>query len=380
MLAGREKGTPNGTPTTSRRRFLAGVGSASGAAALGFPAVARGQLTPVALRWQSTWPAKDLMHELALDFAAKVNDMAGGELKIDVLPAGAMVPASELLDAVSKGALDGGHGMLSRHIDKEAAFLLWGSGPAFSMDAKTMLAWHRYGGGKEFLARIYESIGANVVSFLYAPMPTQPLGWFKKPVAKLADLADLRFRVMGVRTDFLVGAGPVDPISPKDFFREMNEGLFDVAGARNSTTDLLLGLPDAFKVCMLQSYHRNAEQLEILFNKTKFAALPPKLRAIIENAVDAASTEAEHKMLDRNSKAYIELQRAYQVKFYKTTDAVLNKQLEVFDQMAEGVASANPLFREIMLSQKAFANRTMKWQSDHVVSTRMAISHYFARK
>ena len=81
------------------------------------------------MRLQSTWPAKDIFHEYALDFAKKVNDMTGGDLKIEVLPAGAVVPAFGLLEAVSKGTLDGGHGVLVYHYGKQTALALWGSGP-----------------------------------------------------------------------------------------------------------------------------------------------------------------------------------------------------------------------------------------------------------
>ena len=91
---------------------------------------------PISMRWQSTWPSKDIFHEYALDFAKKVNDMTGGDLKIEVLPAGAVVPAFGLLDAVSKGTLDGGHGVLVYHYGKQNALALWGSGPAFGMDAQ----------------------------------------------------------------------------------------------------------------------------------------------------------------------------------------------------------------------------------------------------
>ena len=83
------------------------------------------------MRWQSTWPSKDIFHEYALDYAKKVNDMTGGDLKIEVLPAGAVVPAFGLLDAVSKGVLDGGHGVLVYHYGKQTALALWGSGPGF---------------------------------------------------------------------------------------------------------------------------------------------------------------------------------------------------------------------------------------------------------
>ncbi|MET0852689.1 MAG: twin-arginine translocation signal domain-containing protein, partial [Candidatus Rokuibacteriota bacterium] len=157
-----------------RRKFLKGAAVAAGAAALGFPNVLKAQ-GPINMRWQSTWAQKDIIHEYALDFAKRINDMTGGDLKIEVLPAGAVVPAFGLLDAVSKGTLDGGHGVLVYHYGKQTALALWGSGPAYGMDANMLLSWHKYGGGKELLNKLYASIGANVVSFPYGPIPTQPL-------------------------------------------------------------------------------------------------------------------------------------------------------------------------------------------------------------
>ena len=150
------------------------------------------------LRFQSTWPAKDIFHEYAQDFAKKVNDMAGARLKIEVLPAGAVVPAFQLLEAVSKGTLDGGHGVIAYHYGKNSALALWGSGPAFGMDPNMVLAWHNYGGGKALVEEIYKSLNMDVVTYLYGPMPTQPLGWFKKPVAKAADMKGLKFRTVGL--------------------------------------------------------------------------------------------------------------------------------------------------------------------------------------
>src|ERR1700752_2452284 len=166
---------------TSRRKFLQGAGVAAAGAAVLAPNIVKAQGV-TSMRWQSTWPSKDIFHEYALDYAKKVNDMTGGDLKIEGLPAGGGGPAFGLLDAVSKGVLDGGHGVLVYHYGKQTALALWGSGPGFAMDANMLLAWHRYGGGKELLAKLYESIGANVVSFPYGPMPTQPFGWFKKPI------------------------------------------------------------------------------------------------------------------------------------------------------------------------------------------------------
>jgi TRAP-type mannitol/chloroaromatic compound transport system substrate-binding protein len=362
----------------TRRKFMATAGAATGAAALGFPAIVKAQTT--SLRFQSTWPAKDIFHEYANDFAKKVNDMTGGELKIEVLPAGAVVPAFGLLDAVSKGTLDGGHGVLAYHYGKNNALALWGSGPAFGMDANMLLAWHKYGGGKELLNKLYEKVGASVYSYLYGPMPTQPLGWFKKPIAKVEDIKGLKYRTVGISIDVFTKMGAsVNALPGGEIIPAMDRGLLDAAEFNNASSDRLLGFPDVSKVCMLQSFHQNAEQFEIMFNKAKLDALAPKLKAIIDNAVEAASAEMSWKAVDRYSKDYSEMAAKQGVKFYKTPDAILQQQLKVYDDVVKE-KSSDPLFAEIVASQKTFAERAVRWDMDVNANRRMAFNHYFGKK
>jgi len=367
-------------PSATRRKFLTGAAAATtGAAITAFPMIAKAQ-GPISMRWQSTWPAKDIFHEYALDFAKKVNDMTGGDLRIEVLPAGAVVPAFGLLDAISKGTLDGGHGVLVYHYGKQNALALWGSGPAYGMDANTLLSWHKYGGGKELLRKLYNSIGANVVSFPYGPMPTQPLGWFKKPITKVEDFKGLKFRTVGISIDVFTGLGAaVNALPGGEIVPAMDRGLLDAAEFNNASSDRLLGFPDVSKVCMLQSYHQNAEQFEISFNKTKYDALPAKMQAIIENAVEAASADMSWKAIHRYSQDYIEMQQKQNVRFYKTPDSVLARQLVVYDQAA-AKRKDNAIFREVEESQKSFAARSVRWFLDTQVSSRMAYNHYFAPK
>src|SRR5919198_2695255 len=367
---------------SSRRDFLrkAAVGAAGVAVATAPKKAEAQQQGPVTLRFQSTWPTKDIFHEYALDYAKKVNEMTGGRLKIEVLPAGAVVKAFDLIDAVSKGTLDGGHGVLVYHYGKQTALALWGSGPAYGMDANMLLSWHKYGGGKQLLQKLYQSVGANVMSFPYGPMFTQPLGWYKKPITKVDDFKGLKFRTVGISIDVFQGLGAaVNALPGAEIVPAMDRGLLDAAEFNNATSDRLLGFPDVSKVCMLQSFHQNAEQFEILFNKTKYEALPDKIKAIIANAVDAASADMSWKSIDRYSKDYIELQTKDKVRFYKTPDSVLQKQLEIYDAVADKKSSDNPLFKEIIESQKAFAARAVKWDLDTNVSRRMAYNHYFGR-
>ncbi len=365
----------------SRRNFLTGAAvAAAGAATLGFPSILKAQ-GPISMRWQSTWPTKDIFHEFALDFAKKINDMTGGDLRIEVLPAGSVVPAFGVLDAVSKGTLDGAHGVIVYHYGKQNALALWGSGPAYAMDGNMLLSWHKYGGGKELLAKLYASIGANVVSFPYGPMPTQPFGWFKKPITKEADLKGLKFRTVGLSVDVYTAMGcAVNALPGGEIVPALDRGLIDGAEFNNASSDRLLGFPDVSKVCMLQSYHQNAEQFEILFNKTKFDALPDKMKALIAGGVEAASADMSWKAVDRYSKDYLEMQTKDKVKFYKTPDSILAKQLVVYDEVVAKKSADNPLFKEIIASQIAYAKRTVAWDMDTYVGRRMAYNHYFGKK
>src|SRR5690349_335086 len=319
---------PNKSPSAAatRRKFLKGAALATAATVVA-PSVVRAQ-GPINMRWQSTWPSKDIFHEYALDFGKRINDMTGGDLKIEVLPAGAVVPAFQLLDAVSKGVLDGGHGVLVYHYGKQQALALWGSGPAYAMDANMLLSWHKYGGGKELLNEIFTSIGANVVSFPYGPMPTQPLGWYKKPVTKVDDFKGLKFRTVGISIDVFTGMGAaVNALPGGEIVAAMDRGLIEAAEFNNATSDRVLGFADVSKICMLQSYHQNAEQMEI--------------------------------------------------SFYKTPDAILKRQLEIFDEVAKKKAGENAIFKKINESQVAFAKRAVQWEQDTVVSRKMAFDHYF---
>lgn len=388
----KKSGNPEVQPSTSRRKFLRGAGAAvaavpvfamaqdkKGAApAPAAPAVVS-STGPITWRWQSTWPTKDIFHEYALDYAKKVNDMTGGDLKIEVLPSGAVVKAFDLLDAVSKGTLDGGHGVLVYWYGKNPALALWGSGPAYGMDANMLLAWNKYGGGQQILDDIYKNLNMNVVSFPYGPMPTEPLGWYKKPITKIEDFKGLKFRTVGLGIEMYTAMGAaVNALAGSDIVPAMDRGLIDAAEFNNPSSDRALGFPDVAKVYMMQSFHQSAETFEILFNRTKYDALPAKMKNILAVAVEAASADMSWKAIDRYSKDYIDIQAKDKVKVYKTPNSVLQSQLKIWDQVITKKASENQWVKRVLDSQKAFAQRTTKWWNDQQVDFKMAANHYFA--
>jgi TRAP-type mannitol/chloroaromatic compound transport system substrate-binding protein len=158
----------------------------------------------------------------------------------------------------------------------------------------------------------------------------------------------------------------------------LDRGLIDGAEFNNASSDRLLGFPDVVKNCMLQSFHQSSEQFEILFNGPKYNGLPTELKAVIDYAVQAASADMSWKAIQRNSQDYIELKKSG-VKFYKTPDAVLRAQLAAYDNVVEKKAAENALFKKVLDSQKAFAERAGAWQNDYTVDLKMAWNHYFRK-
>ncbi len=365
----------------TRRKFLtATAASVGGAAAIGFPMISRAEA--ITMRFQSTWPTKDIFHEYALDFAKKVNDMTGGRLTIDMLPAGAVVKPFDMIDAVHKGILDGGHGVGAYWFGKNSAYSLFGTTPAFGMDANQILAWVEYGGGKALYDELQHSIMKfDIEGFLYGPMPTQPLGWFKKPIKSSADFKGLKYRTVGLAVDMMKELGAsVVALPGGEIVAGLDRGLIDAAEFNNASSDRALGFPDVSKVYMLQSYHQPGECFEILFNKKKYDALPAEIKSIIRYAVQASSADMSWKAIDRYSTDYFEMQAKQGVKVYKTPREILDVQLKAWDKVIAQKSSENPFFARVIESQKKWAARVVKWSQDTTVPVDPAYQHWFGGK
>jgi TRAP-type mannitol/chloroaromatic compound transport system substrate-binding protein len=333
------------------------------------------------LKMQSTWPTKDIFHEVFVDWGKKVEEMAGGRLKIDILPAGAVVPAFQLIEAVHQGTLDGGHGVPAYWFGKQVAASLFGTGPSFGLDAEGLLGWIYYGGGQELYNELIQTIlQLDVVSFFHGPMPTQPLGWFKTPVQKPDDLKGVKFRTVGLSADLFKQLGASVVILPGgEIVPALDRGVIDAAEFNNPSSDRLLGFPDVRKIMMAQSYHQPVEFLELLFNKKKYDALPKDLQAIIKYANMAESADFTWKMMDRNSTDLEEMKSKQKVQVVKTPKAVLEAQLKAWDAVIAEKSKDNPFFVKVLESQKQWAARVVPLRQEIMVDNEPAYQHYFKK-
>jgi TRAP-type mannitol/chloroaromatic compound transport system substrate-binding protein len=362
----------------TRRKFLLAAG-ATGAATVAMPQVSRAQT--ITWKYQSTWPTKDIFHEMAVDYAKKVNDMTGGRLKLEVLAAGAVVPAFQMQDAVHSGILEAGHGVCAYWYGKHKAFSLFGTAPSFGWDSHGLLAWFYYGGGEALYKELVNDIlKLNTVGFLYFPMPTQPLGWFKKQVKSPDDLKNIKYRTVGLSADLFRELGAAVTILPGgEIVPAIDRGLLDAAEFNNPSSDILLGFPDVSKFYMLQSNHQQCEGFEIIFNKAKFDALPAEIKAILRYAVFAATADQFSMAHDRYSNDLEEIKKRG-VQVIKTPDSVLTAQLEAWDRVI-AEQSKDPFFKKVIDSQKAWAKRTVPYfliNNNNSAALEAAYKHFFS--
>jgi len=370
----------NDNKKISRRNALKAAIVAGGAALAGLPKVrqASGQQT-ITLKMQSTWPTKDIFHDIFVAWGKKVDEMSGGRLKIDILPAGAVVPAFQLMDAIHARTLDGGHGVAAYWFGKNVATSLFGTGPAYGFDAEVLLGWIHYGGGQEFYNElIQQTLKLDVISFFHGPMPTQPLGWFKTPITNPNQFKGMKYRTVGLSADLFKAMGASVVILPGgEIVAALDRNLIDAAEFNNPTSDRMLGFPDVRKVMMAQSYHQPMECLELLISKKKYESLPKELQAIIKYAVMAESADFTWKMMDRNSTDLEDMKTKQKVKVVKTPKSVLEAQLKAWDAVIADKSKDNPFFVKVLASQKKWAARVVPLRQEIVVDEELAYNHFF---
>jgi len=375
-----DKATVQSQP--ARRRFLgAAVSGVAGAAAMSAPMIAVAQ-SPVVMKMQGAWGAKDIFNEMAEDYVKRVNEMAGGRLRIDYLTAGAVVKPFEVTDAVSKGVLDAGHTVAVYWYGKSKVASLFGSGPITGANAEQTLGWMMRGGGYEFYEELLKKLNLNIKGFFSFPMPTQPLGWFKKTPPKTAEeLKGYKYRTVGLAADLMQELGmKVTQLPGGEIVPAMERGVIDAFEFNNPTSDSRFGAQDVAKNYAMGSYHQAMEFFEIIFNKTKYDALSPDLKAILKYASEAVSSSNTWTAQDNYSKDLQKLITKDKVKVSRTSKAVFQAQIKAWDKVTAKLEAEDPFFKQVLASQKDWARRVAYYSFFNEADYKTAYEHVFKTK
>ncbi len=366
----------------SRRSFLrkgALGGTAAAGAALAAPAVLA--QAPLVVKMQTSWPASDIWMEFAQQYVDRVEAMSGGRLSIDLLPAGAVVAAFQVMDAVNDGIIDAAHSVSAYWYGKSKAASFFGTGPVFGGSSTAMLSWFYQGGGEELYRELTQDIlGMNVYGYFGFPMPAQPLGWFKQEVNQASDLNGFKYRTVGLAADLMQGMGlSVAQLPGGEIVPAMERGVIDAFEFNNPSSDLRFGAPDVAKNYYLSSYHQAAEAFEYIFNRDFMDDLDDDLRAILRYSIEAASTANTAMAMDNYSSDLQRLQDEFGVTVRRTSPGILEAQLAAWDTLIVDLEQ-DEFSKRIMDSQRAWAEKVGYYELMNAPDYALAYEHYFPGK
>jgi len=340
-----------------RKRFLALSALLAGSLLLGAPGPAQSQAPkPIVLKGQSSHPASANLHLTFKLWAETTERMSGGRLKIEVLPAGAIVPAFEVFDATSRGVLDVGMAPFGYILGKSLVGIPLSHGPLFGMDGVDYFGWYYDGGGMALLEEFYRDvIKLNLVAF---PIPTdypQGLGWFKKPIKNLADLKGMKYRIYGIGAETYGRLGvSVVTLPGGEIVPALERGVIEGAEWINCLEDQKLGLHNVAKHYYTPGMHEPVTGGQLMINKTLWAKLTPDLQEIVKVASVYATSQRNAAFVRETAVACQELLKAG-VQLHRTPDDILQNFLEEWEKIQAEYAAKDPFYKKVIDSQKKYA-------------------------
>ena len=339
------------------------------------PAVAK--VEQVVLKVQAAWGGGIFLED-AKNYVKRVNDMAGKDLRIDLLSVNSVVKTSQMQDAVHRGVLDGAHYVPAYWYSKSPAASLFGTGPCFGWSAQEMLGWIHFGGGKALFNELMGTLGLDLVSFFNSPMPAQPLGWFKEQIQQSSQMKGLKYRTVGLAADVMNEMGlSVVQLPGGEIQPAMKSGLIDAAEFNNPTSDSDFGMQDVSKFYHLASFHQSQECFEVTFNKKKFDSLPAELQSILEYASEAENSNFYWYSTLRYADDLIKLKEKHGVNVFRTPDSIMKDQLKAWDVVVDRISAKDPFFAKVVKSQKTYAKKVMNYLLLNQPDYGIAYEHYF---
>lgn len=336
---------------------------------------------PIVLKGQSSHPASANLHLVFKLWAETAEKMSGGRLKIEVLPAGAIVPPFEVFDATSRGVLDVGMAPFGYILGKSPVGIPLSHGPLFGMDGQDYFAWYYDGGGMKLLEEFYRDvIKLNLVAF---PIPTdypQGLGWFKKPIKNLEDLKGIKYRIYGIGAETYGRLGvSVVTLPGGEIVPAMERGVIEGAEWINCLEDKKLGLNNVAKYFYTPGMHEPVTGGQLMINKNVWAKLTPDLQEIVKVASVYATTMRNFAFNRETAVACQELV-AQGIQVIRTPDDILTNFLNDWEKIQAEYAAKDPFYKKVIDSQKAYAELVVPFRLSFWPPYEFAGNYYWKDK
>jgi TRAP-type mannitol/chloroaromatic compound transport system substrate-binding protein len=314
---------------------------------------------PRVLKMQSTWGAGMTLQENFKFFADRVDKLTSGALKIETLAGGQVVPPFEVLDAINKKVLDGGHAVTYYWQGKDSAATLFAATPAgpFGMDHMDFLGWMYEGGGLQMYWDWYQNtIKMNVIAFPIQPSSPQAFGWFKRPIKNLADFKGMKCRQTGIVAEIFKRMGMATVNMPGgEIAAAAQRGVIDCAEWVGGIEDLRMGLPQIYKYHYTPGMHEPSVVGELIINADVWKSLPPQQQEAIRSAVMETYVRWWVRWQKQNAEAMEEMRTKFGTQILRTPPDVLTGFLKAWDDLAAEESAKNPVFKKVYDSQRAYA-------------------------
>ncbi len=314
----------------------------------------------VTIRVQSVIPSKADEVTMLKDFAANVAALTNNEVRIEVLPAGAVVGVRETLEAVDKGLIEGGFAWTHYWSGFHPAAMLFGSpvaGAGVGLDNIAWVSWYLFGGGKELYNQLWKEMKFNVKGIVLQPVGPEALGWFKEPIKSMEDFRKYRFRTPpGIpgQTYKDIGIAAV-AMGGGDILPALEKGTIDAAEWCCPKPDSVFGFQKVLKHYYLQGLHQVVVNADMYINGDVWAKLTPHQQKSIEVAADASLMRAMSYRIYENGKALKDLTENHGVILHDTPADYFSEYMNAARKTLEENARKNPFFKKVWESQRAFA-------------------------
>ncbi len=314
----------------------------------------------VTIRVQSVLPTKADEITMLRDFGDTVSKLTNGEVKIEVLPDGAVVSARDVLNAVDKGLVEGGFAWTHYWSGQHPAAMLFGSpvaGAGVGMDNIAFVSWFMYGGGRELYDRLWGEMNVNVKGLMLQPVGPEALGWFREPINSMDDFRKYRFRTPpGIpgQTYKDIGVASV-AMAGGDILPALEKGTIDAAEWCCPKPDSVFGFQKVLKHYYLQGLHQVVVNADLYINGDVWNSLTPEQQYAMNVAADASLIRSLSYRIFENGKALKDLVDNHGVQLHDTPEDYFPAYMNAARASLEKNAEENEFFKEVWNSQKAFA-------------------------
>lgn len=307
----------------------------------------------------TTWPPNfPILGDGCNLFAKMVEAMSGGRMKIRVYGGGELVPALEAFDTVRSGAAEIGHGAGYYWSGKVPAAQFFASVP-FGMNAQQLNAWILHGGGMAMWEELYADY--NLIPAAGGNTGIQMGGWFNKEINTIDDFKGLKMRIPGLGGNVLEKAGgsPV-LLAGGEIYTGLERGVIDATEWIGPFHDYLMGFNEIGKYYYAPGWHELGTELEFIFNKEKFEALPDDLQAILKSAAGFINGSILSDFEARNAISFAELkEKGIDIRTFSTE--ILQQLKNYTDEVIQEIIEKDPFSKKVYHSYYDFRKKVSQY-------------------